>query len=153
MSSIKQQITIFGATGPVGTSLCEQASQAHPEWNIQAVSRNPNKDSRLKSMNLSNVTLVDGDVMSKETVLSLTEKSDIIFSSIGFPHYTTKYWAEHWPIVVDNLLEAVQKGDKKKKLVFCDNLYAYGNPAPDPIRTDTKLVKASLKGKPYIRSY
>jgi nucleoside-diphosphate-sugar epimerase len=151
-----QKVVIFGSTGAIGTHLIEYLSKEYPNWEIHAVTRNADSSSRLKTMLplLPNVQMVVGDPFDKLSVLDLTKDCDIIVSCIGFHLYERKYWAQHWPLVVDNLLAATTTtapGSKTKKLVFCDNLYAYGNPGT-PISTHTKLVEASLTSKPGIRA-
>ncbi|KAG7367246.1 hypothetical protein IV203_029917 [Nitzschia inconspicua] len=63
-------------------------------------------------------------------------------TTFGFSKYDAKYWAIHWPIVVDNLLAASCQ-TPKQKLVFCDNLYAYV-PGRDTSPSMTKTVLPSL---------
>jgi nucleoside-diphosphate-sugar epimerase len=55
----------------------------------------------------------------------LSADKDIVYSCVGFSRYEAKYWNKHWPIVVENLLAASNQRTGQK-LVFCDNLYAYG---------------------------
>jgi nucleoside-diphosphate-sugar epimerase len=79
----------------------------------------------------------------------LSKDKDIVFSCIGFAKYELKYWAKHWPVVVENLLAgSSQQADQK--LVFCDNLYAYG--ATTNISPNTKTVAPSTKSKPAVRA-
>jgi nucleoside-diphosphate-sugar epimerase len=151
------KVIVFGATGAIGTALIEILSKQHPDWNILAVSTKASADnggnhsSRLASLQLPNVKIVQGNSFDKENVLTLSRPCDIIFSCIGFRQYERGYWAKHWPLTVDNLLAAVaQDPSKKKRLVFCDNIYAYG-PGQD-ISPRTAPVEASLKGKPNIRA-
>jgi len=59
-----------------------------------------------------------------------------------------KYWAKHWPVVVDNLLLASSQKEGQK-LVFCDNLYAYG-PTTN-ISPSSSIISASDRSKPGIR--
>jgi nucleoside-diphosphate-sugar epimerase len=149
----QQKVVIFGSSGAIGTHLAEYLSKEYPHWEIHAVTRNADSLSRLKTMSLPNVQIVTGDPFDKQSVLDLTKDCDIIVSCIGFHLYEAKYWAKHWPLTVDNLLAAAAAaaGTKKKRLVFCDNLYAYGNP-DTKISAQTKPVEASLKSKPGIRA-
>jgi nucleoside-diphosphate-sugar epimerase len=146
----KQKVVIFGSTGAIGTHLAEYLFKEYPTWEIHAVTRNTDSSSRLKTMSLPNVQMVPGDPFDKQSVLDLTKDCDVIVGCLGFP-YERKYWAEHWPLTVDNLLAATTAGTKKRRLVFCDNLYAYGNPGTK-ISSQTKSLEASLKSKPCIRA-
>jgi len=153
-SNNEQKVIVFGATGAVGTALVEHLSKEQPQWQILAVTRSKNTSS-LKFP--PQVSIVEGDVEDLSRVLELTKDVDIIYSCVGFPQYERKYWAKHWPVVVDHLLQAVTtttSNDKKKKLVFCDNLYAYGfnHDATTKMSTSTPTLPPSLKSKPAIRA-
>lgn len=146
---------VFGATGAIGTSLVEILSTEHAGWKILAVTRSVKGNSRLASMNLPNVTMVEGDPFDKESVLKLAADCDIVYSCIGFHRYERKYWAEHWPIVLENLLATLKPDStngsmQKKRLVFCDNLYAYG--PGENISPTSSTVAPSNKNKPAVRA-
>jgi len=141
---------IFGSTGAIGTKLVEILSTEHGDWEILAVTRSVDRPSRLSELKLKNVAMVEGDVSDVDDVLRLTQDADLIFSAIGFPVYEAKYWAKHWPVVVDNLLQAT---GAQKRLVFCDNLYAFKvGKDQGPVSPRSDEVEASLKGKPNIRA-
>lgn len=149
----KKTIVIFGATGAVGTSLAQQLSATQPDWQVQAISRQADGSSRLERLELANVSVVKGDPFDKENVLALTKEADIIVACIGFHKYQAKYWAKHFPIVMEHLLEATIQGGRKRRFVFCDNLYAYGAGHETPISPQTPTVTPSLRGsKPQVRS-
>jgi nucleoside-diphosphate-sugar epimerase len=107
-------------------------------------------------MNLPNVTMVEGDPFDEESVLKMTADCDIVFSCIGFHRYEGKYWAKHWPrIVLENLLAALKPDStngsmQKKRLVFCDSLYAYG--PREKISPTSSTVAQSYKSKPAVRA-
>ena len=144
-----KKIVVFGATGSVGTDLIEIITENEPKWKIVAASRSgPSAETRLSSLNLPNVEIVKGNVEDLESAKQITADADMVFSSVGFVQYEQKYWAEHWPKVVDNLL-AVTSVDRP--LIFCDNLYAYGNPKT-PINTSTETIPAGMETKPNIRA-
>ena len=146
MSNNNQKVIIFGSTGAIGRHLIEKLSEQHPAWEITAVSRSTTFS---KFSHLPNVTLVQGDAEDKDTMLSLCRDKVIVYSCIGFPRYERKYWAKHWPVTVDNLLAASSQFPNQK-LVFCDNLYAYG--PGEGVSPSSKIVKASIKSKPGIRA-
>jgi len=145
-------VLIFGATGAVGTSLSEHLSHEQPTWKIRAISRRADGSSRLEKLNLKNLSVIPGDPLDKNQVLSLTKDADIIVSCIGFHKYQAKYWAKTWPKIVENLLAATIQTGGKRRLVFCDNLYAYGAGHEKAISTNTPTVEPSLRSKPGVRS-
>jgi nucleoside-diphosphate-sugar epimerase len=147
-------VVVFGSTGPIGSSLVNLLSNNHPDWTIMAATRSPDLEkSRLQHFpSLSNVKMVQCDAFNRESVLSVSKGCDIMYSCIGFVRYERKYWAEHWPIVVKNLLSAVIMNESKtKKLVFCDNIYSYGSGINISPKTTTP-VNASTGSKRAIRS-
>jgi nucleoside-diphosphate-sugar epimerase len=139
--------TVFGSTGVVGTTLIELLAQQNPDTSIEAVTRSTSS-SRLSSLKIPNVKLVQGEATNRDQVMSITEHSDLIFCCVGFERYETKYWGQTWPGVVDNLLEATRGGTTR--LVFCDNLYAYG--AGKVISPHAEPVEPGLGSKMAIRS-
>lgn len=147
-------VLIFGATGAVGTALAERLSAEQADWKIRAVSRKADGSSRLDKMSLSNVTVVAGDPMDKDRVLELTKDVDVVVSCIGLHKYQAKYWNKHWPVIVDNLLAGTvqEDGDRRRRLVFCDNLYAYGAGHATALSPQTPTVTPSSRTKPQIRS-
>jgi nucleoside-diphosphate-sugar epimerase len=151
------KVIVFGATGAIGTSLVKILCAEHKGWEIFAVTRSVKGTSRLASMNLPpNVTMVEGDPFDEESVLELTADCDIVYSCIGFHRDERKYWAKHWPrIVLENLLAAIKSDSingsmQKKRLVFSDNLYAYG--PGENISPKASTVAPSNKSKPVIRA-
>lgn len=140
-----KSVLVFGATGAIGSALIEIITKEQPDWKIMAVSRSGNPTPRLEG-----VTVVKGDIEDKDRVLELTRDGvDIVYCCVGFVQYERKYWADHWPIVVDNLI-AASEANPQQKYVFCDNLYAHGS--GKHISTSSTLVEASTKSKPAIRA-
>jgi nucleoside-diphosphate-sugar epimerase len=150
------KVIVYGATGAIGTSLVETLCAEHKGWEILAVTRSAKGTSRLASMKLPNVTMVEGDPFDEESVLEMTTDCDIVYSCIGFHRDERKYWAKHWPrIVLENLLAALKPDStngsmQKKRLVFCDSLYAYG--PRENISPTSSTVAQSYKSKPAVRA-
>lgn len=146
MSSDSKLVVVFGSTGTVGLTLVEIISEKHPSWDIVAISRSSDIPERFS--NLSNVTMAIGDAYERSTTMKLCENANIVYCAIGLPCYEVKSWAKHWPTMVDNLLESTSNASAR--LVFCDNLYAYG-PGTD-ISPSTPPIEANLESKPAIRA-
>lgn len=140
-----KKVIVFGSSGAIGSKLVEILSKKEPSWEIFAVSRS----SAGKFSELSNVKVVPGDATNKDEVMKLTVDKDIVYACIGFPKYEKKFWAKTWPPIVDNLLEGTAQKEGQK-LVFCDNMYAFG--PQENISTNSSRVPASLKSKPGIRA-
>ena len=159
MPKEEKKVIIWGSTGAVGQSLCEVLAKKQPDWKIFAVSRSSSSSkstsgaatssSNDKFAQYPNVTVIKGDPNIKSDVMKLSADKDIIYSCIGFSRFETKFWAANWPTVVDNLLEA-SKQKEGQKLVFCDNLYAYG-PTTN-VSPDTPRIASSKKSKLGVRA-
>mmetsp|Transcript_22406 Transcript_22406/g.33163 ORF Transcript_22406/g.33163 Transcript_22406/m.33163 type:complete len:331 (-) Transcript_22406:179-1171(-) len=137
------RVVVFGSTGVIGSLLVQVIAEKQPTWKIEAVSRSPGS-SRFAS--LSNVKMVQGDAEDRDRMIEICSGAHTVYVAIGFPKYETKYWAEHWPIVMGNIIGA----SSSTRLVFCDNLYAYG-PGTN-VSTSSTLVKPGLGSKPAIRA-
>jgi nucleoside-diphosphate-sugar epimerase len=142
-----KKVLIYGATGAIGTNLIQIMAKEQPEWTVLAASRSGGADSYLASLKLDNVEMVKSNIENLEDARKITQDVDMVFCCIGFPQYEAKYWAKHWPIVVDNLLEVTSS---TRPLIFCDNLYAYG--PKTNITTSTETVPPSLNSKPGVRA-
>ena len=145
-------VVVFGSTGAIGTSLIEIMSKNEPTWQIRAVSRsNDSSKSRLATLGLPNVQLVQGDVEDLDSAKEVSRGTDLVFSCVGFARYEKKYWCEHWPIVMNNLLAITST---ERPLIFCDNLYAYGNPKDEIIHPETtSIIPESTDSKPGVRAW
>lgn len=150
-SSSKKNVIVFGSTGAIGRHLIEIMSKKEPSWKIFAVTRSTTTTTN-KFDGLSNVEVIQGDPNQRDEVMKLSKDKDLIFSCIGFSKYEAKYWAKHWPIVVENLLAATnqESGGPSKKLIFCDNLYAYGGTTN--ISPTTPTVPKGTHSKPAVRA-
>jgi nucleoside-diphosphate-sugar epimerase len=158
--SSSRTVTIFGATGPVGIHLINYLLKHQPNWQIHAVTRSQvdsatapkNKDNHPMPTSPS-VKWIQGDVLNADSVKKCVESSDLVFSCVGLDQYSLSHWAANWPRVVDNLLCACKydKETPQRRLVFCDNLYAYGF-EHDAIKTCSSTVPPSTDSKPAIRS-
>ena len=140
------KVIIFGSTGPIGRTLIEILAKEEPSWEIFAVTRSTTTD---KFDGLTNVQVVQGDPHNKEDTMRLSLDKDIVYCCVGFHKYTAKYWAKHWPIVMENLLAASSQNDGQK-FIFCDNLYAYDSSSS--ISPKSRIIPASSRSKPGVRA-
>lgn len=138
------KVIVFGSTGPIGRTLIEILAKEEPSWEIFAATRS----STNKFEGLKNVHVVQADPNNREETMKLSADKDLVYCCVGFARYKVKYWAKHWPVVVDNLLAATSQRPEQK-LIFCDNLYAYG--ASTNISPSSPIVPPSYKSKPGVR--
>jgi nucleoside-diphosphate-sugar epimerase len=106
--------TILGSTGIIGKELAKSLSQYTDK--IRLVSRNP------KLVNPTDQPVV-ADLKNPRQVLSAVEGSEVVYLTAGL-QYKISIWQEQWPLIMQNVIDACKK--TKSKLVFFDNVYAYG---------------------------
>lgn len=126
--------TILGSTGVIGTELAKSLTQYTDK--IRLVSRNP------KSVN-STDQLVIADLTNPEQVLNAVEGSDVVYLTAGL-QYKINIWQTQWPIIMKNVISACKT--HKAKLVFFDNVYAYGL-VKGWMKEDTLVNPVSKKGE------
>ncbi|MCU0343130.1 MAG: NAD-dependent epimerase/dehydratase family protein [Ignavibacterium sp.] len=126
--------TILGSTGIIGTELAKSLLQYTNK--IRLVSRNP------KLVNPTD-QLVIADLTDPQQVLSAVEGSEVVYLTAGL-QYKISIWQEQWPLIMQNVIEACKKN--KSKLVFFDNVYAYGL-VKGWMKEDTLVNPVSKKGE------
>lgn len=141
-----KRVIIFGSTGAIGRGLVDVLVKQQPTWEIFAATRGTKSD-LFKSF--PTVKIIQADPNDKDAVMDASADKDIIYSCIGFTRYEAKYWAKNWPLVVDNLIAASNQREGQK-LVFCDNLYAYGAQCNISPKSDT--VAPGTSSKPAVRA-
>jgi nucleoside-diphosphate-sugar epimerase len=106
--------TILGAGGVIGVELARNLARFTDR--IRLVSRNPAK------VNPGD-EIFPANLLSADAVLRAVEGSDIVYLVVGLP-YKLKVWREQWPVLMRNVIDACI--NHRAKLVFFDNVYAYG---------------------------
>jgi nucleoside-diphosphate-sugar epimerase len=126
--------TILGSSGIIGTELAKALTKYTDK--VRLVSRNPKK---------VNVTdeLFTADLNNKEQVLKAVEGSEVVYLTVGIP-YKIKTWQQQWPVIMQNVIEACKTN--KAKLVFFDNVYAYGL-VRGWMKEDARFNPSSRKGE------
>ncbi|MBK7500564.1 MAG: NAD-dependent epimerase/dehydratase family protein [Ignavibacteriales bacterium] len=126
--------TILGSTGIIGTELAKALTQ-HTD-KIRLVSRNP------KRVNPTD-QLVIADLTNFNEVLTAVEGSEVVYLTAGL-QYKINVWQTKWPLIMKNVIEACKT--HKTKLVFFDNVYAYGL-VKGWMKEDTLVNPSSKKGE------
>jgi nucleoside-diphosphate-sugar epimerase len=106
--------TILGANGTIARELSKHLPQYTNQ--IRQVSRNP------KKINASD-ELVKADLLDYSQTEKAIAGSEVVYLLAGLK-YDAKVWQKQWPVVMRNTIDACKKHGSK--LVFFDNVYAYG---------------------------
>ncbi len=106
--------TILGANGIIGQELSKHLLRYSSF--IRQVSRNPQK------VNPSD-ELMKADLLNYDETEKAVAASKVVYLMAGLK-YDTKTWQQQWPVVMRNTIDACKK--HQTKLVFFDNVYAYG---------------------------
>ncbi len=125
--------TILGSNGVIGTGLAKILPQYTNK--IRLVSRNP------KMVN-QNDELFAADLTKADQVLKAVNGSDVVYLTVGLP-YKIGIWQKQWSIIIKNVIDACKT--YKAKLVFFDNVYAYGL-VKGWMKEDTMIHPSSKKG-------
>lgn len=126
--------TILGSTGVIGTELAKSLLQYTDK--IRLVSR------KSKKVNPTD-ELFTADLLNADQVLKAVEGSDVVYLTAGL-QYKIRIWQNQWPIIMKNVINACKT--YKTKLVFFDNVYAYGL-VKGWMKEDTLVNPSSKKGE------
>lgn len=126
--------TILGSSGVIGTELAKSLTEYTDK--IRLVSRNP------KRINPTD-QLIIADLTNREQVITAVEGSDVVYLTVGL-EYKTNIWQTQWPFIMQNVINACKT--HKSKLVFFDNVYAYGL-VKGWMKEDTLVNPVSKKGE------
>jgi nucleoside-diphosphate-sugar epimerase len=107
--------TILGSSGIIGTEVTKALHKSFTK-EIRLVSRNP------KRVNPTD-QLFKADLVAHDQVMQAVKGSEIVYLTVGI-QYSSKTWAEQWPVIMQNVIDACK--EHKAKLVFFDNVYSYG---------------------------
>ncbi len=126
--------TILGAGGVIATELAKKL----PRYTngIRLVNRNPKKVN-------PNDDIVSADLLKGDQVMKAVQGSEIVYLTAGLP-YNINTWRSQWPVIMENVLAACSRHGSK--LVFFDNVYAYGR-VNGWMTEDTPMNPASRKGE------
>jgi nucleoside-diphosphate-sugar epimerase len=115
--------TILGAGGSIGNALTFELLKTNDD--IRLVSRS--------NFSCPGTESFQADLTSYEETLKSVKDSDIVYLCAGLP-YDSKVWADLWPKVMQNSINACKSVNAK--LIFFDNVYMYG-------RVDGKMTETT----------
>lgn len=138
---------VTGGTGFVGWNLCEQLLKE--KWRVFALHR---ENSDLRYLNRLDVVPVEGDILERETLLSVIPKNvDAIFHVAGDINTWSKRNAAQTAINVDGTRNMVEAATEKQAghFVFTSAIASYG--IQDVPISETTPSTASYSSINYIR--
>jgi nucleoside-diphosphate-sugar epimerase len=127
-------ITILGAGGAIGNELVKVLAEKNQPFRL--VGRNPQATPGATETLAADLTDMD------QTIRAVAGAS-IVHLLIGLKH-DHKLWAEMWPRVMSNTIEACKRAGAR--LVFFDNVYMYGK-VSGPMTEETPFNPCSKKGE------
>lgn len=128
---------VFGCNGPIGTALMERLARAGHE--VVGVCRSGEAEAP------AGIRIEAGDVRDGEAAARLAAGAEVVYSCIGIPY---PLWVDLWPGIVEGLLTTAESAGAR--LVFADNLYAYGaknRPLSEDMRLTDYGSKPTLRAK------
>ena len=126
--------TILGANGTIARELSKYLPQYTNQ--IRQVSRNP------KKVNASD-EVVTADLLDYKQTEKAVAGSEVVYLLAGLK-YDVKVWEQQWPVIMRNTIDACKKNGSK--LVFFDNVYAYGQ-VNGVMTEETPFNPSSKKGE------
>ena len=127
--------TILGSSGIIGKEVAKELYRSYTK-DIRLVARNP------KPVNDTD-QLFKADLLNRDEVFEAVKGSEIVYLTVGI-QYSAKIWAEQWPVIMRNVVDACIA--EKAKLVFFDNVYSYGK-VDGWMTEETPYNPCSKKGK------
>jgi nucleoside-diphosphate-sugar epimerase len=106
--------TILGANGVIGKNTALHLQQYSDQ--IRLVSRQPKKVNDTDE-------LFTADLLQASQVREAVKGSSVVYLTAGIT-YKYKLWRDQWPVIMTNVINACK--EQQCKLVFFDNVYAYG---------------------------
>ena len=127
-------ITILGAGGVISNELVKLLSARNQPFRL--VSRHPNQQQGAAET-------LNADLSDREQAIRAVAGSSLVFLLVGLK-YDHKLWAEMWPKIMANTIEACKRAGAR--LIFFDNVYMYGK-VNGPMTETTPFNPSSKKGE------
>jgi nucleoside-diphosphate-sugar epimerase len=125
--------TILGAGGAIANELLPILIDS--KENVRIVARHPKQ--------IIGVESVAADLSDADQTLAAINGSSIVYLLVGL-EYEYKVWAEKWPVIMNNTINACKAAGAK--LIFFDNVYMYGK-VNGIMTEETAFNPCSKKGK------
>jgi len=125
--------TILGANGQIAEELARELHRSYTT-DIRLVSRSP------KKINDSD-ELFPANLLDAQATNDAVNGSEIAYMTVGLP-MNSQMWAEQFPVMMRNVINACEKNDCK--LVFFDNTYMYAKTA-EPQTEESPFCPSGVK--------
>jgi len=125
--------TILGANGQIAEELAKELYRNYTN-SIRLVSRTPKKVNDTDE-------LFPANLLDPQATEKAVEGSDIAYLTVGLP-MNSKMWAEQFPVMMQNVIDACKK--HQCKLVFFDNTYMYAKTS-EPQTEESPFISAGPK--------
>ena len=127
-------ITILGAGGAISNELVKLLAERKQPFRL--VGRNP-------KMVMGAAEIHPADLSDQSQTVAAVNGSSVVYLLVGLK-YDHRVWAETWPRIMANAIEASKRAGAK--LVFFDNVYMYGK-VNAPMTEETPFQPFSKKGE------
>jgi nucleoside-diphosphate-sugar epimerase len=127
-------ITILGAGGAISDELAKRLARKRQVFRL--VERKP------RAAQVGSEAMA-ADVSDREQAVRAVAGSSVVYLLVGLK-YDHKVWAELWPRIMANTIEACKRAGAK--LIFFDNVYMYGR-VSGPMTEETPFNPCSRKGE------
>ena len=126
--------TILGAGGAIGNELVQMLAAARKPYRLVA---------RKAVSGPGAPQIVTADLADRDQAIGAVAGSSAVFLLVGLK-YDRKVWAELWPRIMANTIEACKRANAR--LLFFDNVYMYGR-VRFKMTEETPYVPVSRKGE------
>ncbi|MGA9885059.1 MAG: NAD-dependent epimerase/dehydratase family protein [Candidatus Acidiferrales bacterium] len=130
-------ITILGAGGTIANELVKRLAARKNALRLVGRSAHPLAGAP------GAAEILTADVTDQEQTIRAVAGSQLVYLLVGLK-YDHKIWAELWPRVIANTIEACKRAGAK--LIFFDDVYMYGR-VDGPMTEETPFNPCSKKGE------
>ena len=127
-------ITILGAGGIISTEVVKLLSARQQPFRLVARKARPSPGA---------TEVISADLSDKDQAVRAVAGSTVVYLLVGLK-YDHKIWAEMWPRIMANTIEACKRSGAK--LMFFDNVYMYGK-VRGKMTEETPFNPCSRKGE------
>jgi nucleoside-diphosphate-sugar epimerase len=127
-------ITILGAGGVISNEVVKLLSARQQPFRLVARKARPSPGA---------AEVIAADLSDKDQTVRAVAGSTVVYLLVGL-QYDHKIWAEMWPRIMANTIEACKRSGAK--LVFFDNVYMYGK-VRGKMTEETPFNPCSRKGE------